>query len=46
MRSAHMNLREGDPDSAVNRAYYAMFNVARRAGFGPKRRDAKRARTG
>ena len=31
MRSAHMNLREGDPDSAVNRAYYAMFNVARAA---------------
>jgi uncharacterized protein (UPF0332 family) len=31
MRSAHMSLREGDPDSAVNRAYYAMFNVARAA---------------
>jgi uncharacterized protein (UPF0332 family) len=31
MRSARMSLREGDPDSAVNRAYYAMFNVARAA---------------
>lgn len=31
IRSAHLNLRDGDPDSAVNRSYYAMFNVARAA---------------
>jgi len=31
MRSAVMSLKDGDPDSAVNRAYYAMFNIARAA---------------
>ena len=31
IRSAHLSLRDGDADSAVNRAYYAMFNVARAA---------------
>lgn len=31
IRSAHLSLRDGDPDSAVNRSYYAMFNVARAA---------------
>jgi uncharacterized protein (UPF0332 family) len=29
--SAKANLREGDMDGAVNRAYYAMFNIARAA---------------
>ena len=29
--SARANLREGDMDGAVNRAYYAMFNIARAA---------------
>jgi uncharacterized protein (UPF0332 family) len=29
--SAKVNLREGDMDGAVNRAYYAMFNIARAA---------------
>jgi uncharacterized protein (UPF0332 family) len=31
LASANANLREGDMDGAVNRAYYAMFNVARAA---------------
>jgi uncharacterized protein (UPF0332 family) len=31
IRSAHLSLRDGDPDNAVNRSYYAMFNVARAA---------------
>lgn len=31
MRSAVTSLKDGDPDSAVNRAYYAMFNIARAA---------------
>ena len=31
IRSARLSLRDGDADSAVNRAYYAMFNVARAA---------------
>ena len=31
LASANANLREGDMDGAVNRAYYAIFNVARAA---------------
>lgn len=31
LSSAKTDLREGDMDSAVNRAYYAMFNMARAA---------------
>jgi uncharacterized protein (UPF0332 family) len=31
IRSAHLSLRDGDPDNAINRSYYAMFNVARAA---------------
>jgi uncharacterized protein (UPF0332 family) len=31
IRSAQLSLRDGDPDNAVNRSYYAMFNVARAA---------------
>lgn len=31
MRSAHLGLRDGDSDGAVNRAYHAMFNIARAA---------------
>jgi uncharacterized protein (UPF0332 family) len=31
IRSAHLGLRDGDCDGAVNRAYYAMFNIARAA---------------
>ena len=31
IRSAHLSLQDGDPDSAVNRSYYAMFNIARAA---------------
>jgi uncharacterized protein (UPF0332 family) len=31
LRSAQLNLQDGDTDSAVNRAYYAMFNAARAA---------------
>lgn len=31
IRSAHLTLQAGDPDTAVNRAYYAMFNIARAA---------------
>lgn len=29
LESARVDLRHGDPDGAVNRAYYAMFNAAR-----------------
>lgn len=29
LRSAQLDLKDGDPDSAVNRAYYSMFNAAR-----------------
>lgn len=29
LESARIDLRYGDPDGAVNRAYYAMFNAAR-----------------
>lgn len=31
MRIAVLSLQNRDPDSAVNRAYYAMFNIARAA---------------
>ena len=31
IRSARLSLQNGDPDSAVNRAYYAMFNMSRAA---------------
>jgi uncharacterized protein (UPF0332 family) len=31
VRIARLSLQNGDPDSAVNRAYYAMFNTARAA---------------
>ncbi|MGA2562297.1 MAG: HEPN domain-containing protein [Steroidobacteraceae bacterium] len=31
IRSARLGLQDGDSDGAVNRAYYAMFNVARAA---------------
>ena len=31
MKSARLDLQEGDYDSAVNRSYYAMFDVARAA---------------
>jgi uncharacterized protein (UPF0332 family) len=34
LTSAKANLREGDMDGAVNRAYYAMFNIARAALLG------------
>ncbi len=31
IRSARLSLEDGDADSAVNRSYYAMFNIARAA---------------
>lgn len=31
LRSAHLCLKEGDADGTVNRAYYAMFHIARAA---------------
>jgi len=31
MRSAHLGLEDGDADGAINRAYFAMFNIARAA---------------
>jgi uncharacterized protein (UPF0332 family) len=31
LATAKVTLRDGDMDGAVNRAYYAMFNVARAA---------------
>jgi uncharacterized protein (UPF0332 family) len=31
LKSARLDLRDGDTDSSVNRSYYAMFNVARAA---------------
>jgi uncharacterized protein (UPF0332 family) len=31
LRSARLGLEDGDSDGAVNRAYYAMFNIARAA---------------
>lgn len=31
LKTAKMNLADGDPDSACNRAYYAMFHAARAA---------------
>lgn len=31
LKSAHLVFSDGDPDSACNRAYYAMFNAARAA---------------
>jgi uncharacterized protein (UPF0332 family) len=31
MRSARLGLGDGDPDGAINRAYFAMFNIARAA---------------
>lgn len=31
LRSAQLSLDDGDSDGAVNRAYYAMFNIARAA---------------
>jgi uncharacterized protein (UPF0332 family) len=31
MRSAHLGLEDGDHEGAINRAYFAMFNIARAA---------------
>jgi len=31
MRSARLGLEDGDADGAINRAYFAMFNIARAA---------------
>lgn len=31
MRSARLGLEDGDSDGAINRAYFAMFNIARAA---------------
>ncbi len=31
LRSARLGLQDGDSDTAINRAYYAMFNIARAA---------------
>jgi uncharacterized protein (UPF0332 family) len=31
IRSARLDLQDGDADGAVNRSYYAMFNIARAA---------------
>jgi len=31
LRSARLDLQDGDPDGAVNRSYYAMFDIARAA---------------
>jgi uncharacterized protein (UPF0332 family) len=31
LKSARLNMQDGDSDSAVNRSYYAMFNIARAA---------------
>ena len=31
MQIARLSLENEDPDSAVNRAYYAMFNISRAA---------------
>lgn len=31
MRSARLGLEDGDPDGAISRAYFAMFNIARAA---------------
>ncbi|TSE26764.1 hypothetical protein Tsedi_00472 [Tepidimonas sediminis] len=45
--SAQALLERGDPDGAVNRAYYAMFDAARDADRGPGRgeRGPRRAPT-
>jgi len=46
-RSAHLLLESGDPDGAVNRAYYAMFDAARAAlaVIDPKLAEAKKHST-